>query len=603
MTPPEDMPGTDRSYSTMALWRVFRPYLLPHRARIAGAVVSLLMVAGALLTMGRGLAYLVDEGLGRQDPALLDRAVVGTAAIALLLAAGSYLRTTLVNQIGERVLADIRQALFAHLLTLSPGWYESARTGDVLARLTTDTAIVQTVMTSTVSMAARNVILLVGGLVMVVLSSPKMSLVVLVVVPLVVVPLIFLGRRLRRASRRAQDRLADVAVQAEETVTAIRTVQAFGRQQLMRTRFDAAVATSLDAALARTRLRGWMSGIIIFLVFGGISAILWIGGQDLLAGRISAGDLSSFVFYAFLVAASTGFLSELAGELQRAAGAAERIAQALQATAALPEPDRPATLQRGHATACSFAAVDFAYPAGMSRPAVSGVDLVVERGERVALVGPSGAGKSTLFHLLLRFYDPTAGTVRLGGQDLRDLALADIRGFIGLVPQDPALFSTSIRDNIAFGRPDAGEADIIAAARQAEAHGFITALERGYDTPVGEKGVRLSGGQRQRIAIARAILRDPALLLLDEATSALDARSEAAVQAALEALMKDRTSIVIAHRLATVIRADRIFLLDGGRIVATGTHEQLINESPLYRHLADLQFSTPQAGAQPAPLK
>ena len=603
MTPPEDMPGTDRSYSTMALWRVFRPYLLPHRARIAGAVVSLLMVAGALLTMGRGLAYLVDEGLGRQDPALLDRAVVGTAAIALLLAAGSYLRTTLVNQIGERVLADIRQALFAHLLTLSPGWYESARTGDVLARLTTDTAIVQTVMTSTVSMAARNVILLVGGRVMVVLSSPKMSLVVLVVVPLVVVPLIFLGRRLRRASRRAQDRLADVAVQAEETVTAIRTVQAFGRQQLMRTRFDAAVATSLDAALARTRLRGWMSGIIIFLVFGGISAILWIGGQDLLAGRISAGDLSSFVFYAFLVAASTGFLSELAGELQRAAGAAERIAQALQATAALPEPDRPATLQRGHATACSFAAVDFAYPAGMSRPAVSGVDLVVERGERVALVGPSGAGKSTLFHLLLRFYDPTAGTVRLGGQDLRDLALADIRGFIGLVPQDPALFSTSIRDNIAFGRPDAGEADIIAAARQAEAHGFITALEQGYDTPVGEKGVRLSGGQRQRIAIARAILRDPALLLLDEATSALDARSEAAVQAALEALMKDRTSIVIAHRLATVIRADRIFLLDGGRIVATGTHEQLINESPLYRHLADLQFSTPQAGAQPAPLK
>ena len=583
----------------MALWRVFRPYLRPHRARIAGAVVSLLMVAGALLTMGRGLAYLVDEGLGRQDPALLDRAVVDTAAIALLLAAGSYLRTTLVNRIGEHVLADVRKALFSHLLTLSPGWYESARTGDVLARLTTDTAIVQTVMTSTVSMAARNVILLVGGLVMVVLSSPKMSLVVLVVVPLVVVPLIFLGRRLRRASRQAQDRLADVAVQAEETVTAIRTVQAFGRQQLMRDSFDSAVAASLEAALARTRLRGWMSGIIIFLVFAGISAILWIGGQDLLAGRISPGDLSSFVFYAFLVAASTGFLSELAGELQRAAGAAERIAQALEATARLPEPARPAALPRGHATACSFEGVDFAYPAGMSRPAVSAVDLVVERGERVALVGPSGAGKSTLFHLLLRFYDPTAGTVRLGGQDLRDLALADIRDFIGLVPQDPALFSTSIRDNIAFGRPGASEADIVAAARQAEAHGFISALDQGYDTPVGEKGVRLSGGQRQRIAIARAILRDPGLLLLDEATSALDARSEAAVQAALEALMKGRTSIVIAHRLATVIRADRIFLLDGGRIAATGTHEQLITESPLYRHLADLQFAAPQTGTQP----
>jgi len=586
-----------------ALLRVFWPYLRPHRGRIIGAVVSLLMVAGALLTMGRGLAYLVDEGLGRQDPALLDRAVVGTALIALVLAAGSYLRTTLVNQIGEQVLADVRRAVFAHLMTLPPAWYETARTGDVLARITTDTAIVQTVMTSTISMAARNAILLVGGLVMVVLSSPKMSLVVLVVVPLVVVPLIILGRRLRRASRLAQDRLADVAVQAEETVASIRTVQAFARQQLMAARFDAAVGESLDAALARVRLRGWMSGIIIFLVFSGISAILWIGGQDLLAGRISAGDLSSFVFYAFLVAASTGFLSELAGELQRAAGAAERIAQTLQTTVRLPEPAAPRSLRHDHEIACAFESVDFAYPAGLARPAVSQVDLVVRRGERVALVGPSGAGKSTLFHLLLRFYDPGQGVVRLCGEDLRSLALADLRGHIGLVPQEPALFSTSVRDNIAFGRPEADEAEIIAAARQAEAHDFITELEHGYDTPVGEKGVRLSGGQRQRIAIARAILRDPGLLLLDEATSALDARSEAAVQAALERLMQDRTSIVIAHRLATVIRADRIVLMDNGQVSATGTHEQLINESALYRHLADLQFSTPQSGAQGAPLK
>ena len=602
MTSSPSRQPADRSFTTADLWRVFWPYLRPHRHRIVGAVISLLMVAGALLTMGRGLAYLVDEGLGRQDPALLDRAVAGTAVIALFLAAGSYLRTTLVNQIGESVLADIRQALFGHLMTLSPGWYETARTGDVLARITTDTAIVQTVMTSTISMAARNVILLCGGLVMVVLSSPKMSLVVLVVVPLVVVPLILLGRRLRQASRLSQDRLADVAVQAEETVTAIRTVQAFGRQDLMRQRFDTAVAASLEAALARVRLRGWMSGIIIFLVFGGVSAILWIGGQDLLAGRISPGDLSSFVFYAFLVAASTGFLSELAGELQRAAGAAERIAQALQARASLPVSAEPRSLPRDHETACSFDSVDFAYPAGSARPALSGVDLAVRRGERVALVGPSGAGKSTLFHLLLRFYDPGAGRVTLCGEDLRDLDPADIRGFIGLVSQDPVLFSTSVRDNIAFGRPDAGDDEIMAAARKAEAHDFIMALERGYDTPVGEKGVRLSGGQRQRIAIARAILRDPGLLLLDEATSALDARSEAAVQAALETLMKDRTSIVIAHRLATVIRADRIFLLDGGGIVATGTHEQLITESSLYRHLADLQFSTPHSGTQAAPL-
>ena len=597
------LPDGESAPSTAALLRVFWPYLRPHRGRIVGAAVALLMVAGALLTMGRGLAYLVDEGLGRQDPELLDRAVIGTALIAMVLAAGSYLRTTLVNQIGENVLADVRRAVFAHLMTLPPAWYETARTGDVLARITTDTAIVQTVMTSTISMAARNVILLVGGLVMVVLSSPKMSLVVLVVVPLVVVPLIILGRRLRRASRLAQDRLADVAVQAEETVASIRTVQAFARQQLMAERFNAAVGSSLDAALARVRLRGWMSGIIIFLVFSGISAILWIGGQDLLAGRISAGDLSSFVFYAFLVAASTGFLSELAGELQRAAGAAERIAQTLQTTVQLEEPAAPRALIRDHEMTVQFESVDFAYPAGLSRPAVSEVDLVVRRGERVALVGPSGAGKSTLFHLLLRFYDPGTGTVRLCGEDLRALCLTDIRGYIGLVPQEPALFSTTVRDNIGFGRPEAREAEIIAAARQAEADDFITELEQGYDTPVGEKGVRLSGGQRQRIAIARAILRDPGLLLLDEATSALDARSEAAVQAALERLMQDRTSIVIAHRLATVIRADRIFLMENGRVSATGTHEQLINESALYRHLADLQFSTPQSAVQGAPLK
>lgn len=590
------------SFTTGELLREFWPYFYPYRYRILGAVLALLMVAGSLLTMGRGLAYLVDEGLGRQDPGLLNRAVIGTAVIAVVLAAGSYLRTTLVNQIGESVLADVRRALFSHLMTLPPAWYESARTGDVLARITTDTAIVQTVMTSTLSMAARNVILLFGGLVMVVLSSPKMSLVVLVVVPLVVVPLILLGRRLRRASRLAQDRLADVAVQAEETVAAIRTVQAFGRQGMMADRFQAAVDDSLDAALTRVRLRGWMSGIIIFLVFSGISAILWIGGQDLLAGRISAGDLSSFVFYAFLVAASTGFLSELAGELQRAAGAAERIAQTLQTTDSLTEPASPLPLRRDAEIACRFEAVDFSYPAGMSRPAVSGVDLTVRRGERVALVGPSGAGKSTLFHLLLRFYDPSKGTVRLCGDDLRDLALPDIRQFIGLVPQEPALFSTSVRDNIGFGRPEASENEIMAAAAKAEAHEFISTLENGYDTAVGEKGVRLSGGQRQRIAIARAILRDPGLLLLDEATSALDARSEAAVQAALERLMQDRTSIVIAHRLATVIRADRIFLLDGGQITATGTHEQLINESALYRHLADLQFSAPQAGGQTSPL-
>ena len=589
---PEDA-SRNGGYSLRQLGRVFWPYFKPFRRQISGAVLALMLVAGALLVMGRGLAYLVDEGLSKQDPELLNRAVIATALIALCLAIGSYLRTTLVNQVGEQVLARIRSALFAHVLGLSPGWFESARTGDILARITTDTAIVQTVMTSTISMAVRNLILLVGGLVMLVLSSPKMSLVVLIVVPLVVAPMIVLGRRLRRASRLAQDRLADVAVQAEESVSAMRTVQAFARQGFVRAKFDGSVDDSLQAALSRVRLRGLMSGIVIFMVFGGISAILWVGGQDLLAGNISAGDLSSFVFYAFLVAASTGFLSDLAGELQRAAGAADRIAAMLQADETLPQPAVPRRIDPACDIACAFEDVDFAYPAAASRPAVSQIRFTVARGERVALVGPSGAGKSTLFHLLLRFYDPDQGRVIVGGQDLRETALNDLRGHIGIVSQDPALFSTTIRENILFGRPDAGETEMVAAAQQAEAHGFITELEGGYDTLVGEKGVRLSGGQRQRLAIARTILRDPGLLLLDEATSALDARSEAAVQAALDNLSRNRTTLVIAHRLATVVRADRILLIDNGQITATGTHEELIVDSPLYRHLADLQFTTP----------
>ena len=578
-------------YTSKQLFAVFWPHLKPHRGRIALALLALVLIASALLGMGRGLAYLVDEGLGKRDPVLLDRAVMATVLIAVVLAFGSYLRASMVNKIGEMVLADIRRVIFGHAITLSAGWFENARTGDVLSRITTDTSIVQTVMTSTLSMAARNFLLLVGGLVMVVLSSPKMSLVVLVVVPLVVVPLIFMGRRLKDASRLAQDRLAEVAVEAEETVSAIRTIQAFGRETYVTEHFDMAVEQALDAGLARVRLRGLLSGIVIFLVFTGIGVILWIGGQDLMGGRISAGDLSSFIFYAVLVASSTGFLSELAGDLQRAAGAAERIAQLLDTKANLPKSRSPQHISLRAAAACEFHGVDFAYPAALDQLAIADVDFNVVAGERVAIVGPSGAGKSTIFHLLLRFYDPLAGVVRVGGANLRDLSLTELREHIGLVPQESALFSSTLRENIAFGKPDADEATIIAAAKQAQAHDFIMAIDGGYNAFVGEKGVRLSGGQRQRIAIARAILRNPRLLLLDEATSALDAQSEAAVQNALENLMKDRTSLVIAHRLATVVRADRILLMDRGRLQAVGTHESLIVDSALYRTLAELQFS------------
>ena len=595
-TPDGTMPATmpTRGYTSRELLQAFWPYLRPHKGRIIVAILALTLVAVALLCMGRGLAYLVDEGLGKGDPALLNRAVLATALIAVVLAFGSFLRTTMVNKIGELVLADIRRAVFGHVMTLSTNWFENNRTGDVLARITTDTTVVQTVMTSTLSMAARNLLLLIGGVVMVVLSSAKMSLVVMVVVPLVVLPLIILGRRLRDSSRLAQDRLADVAVEAEETVNAIHTVQAFGRESHMRDKFNQAVTHSLDAGLARVKLRGVLSGILIFLVFSGISVILWIGGQDLMAGRISPGDLSSFIFYAFLVASSTGFLSELAGDLQRAAGAAERIAQVLATTDIMPQTATPRRFDLHNPVACQFENVNFAYPSARHRPAVADLDFTIAAGERVAIVGPSGAGKSTIFHLLLRFYDPLAGRISIAGADLRDVAIDELRGHIGLVPQDAALFSSTVRENIAFGRPDATEAMIIDAAQKAQADEFISALDGGYAALVGEKGVRLSGGQRQRIAIARAILRNPRLLLLDEATSALDAQSEAAVQHALENLMKNRTSLVIAHRLATVVQADRILLMDRGRIQAIGTHESLMAGSALYRTLAELQFSAPQ---------
>ena len=584
-----------RDYSSGDLLQAFWPYLRPHKWRLLVAVLALVLVALALLCMGRGLAYLVDEGLGKGDPDLLDRAVLATALIAVVLAFGSFLRTTMVNKIGELVLADIRRALFSHVMELSASWFENNRTGDVLARITTDTTVVQTVMTSTLSMAARNLLLLIGGVVMVVLSSPKMTLVVMVVVPIVVLPLIILGRRLRVTSRLAQDRLADVAVEAEETINAIHTVQAFGREQHMRVKFDHAVQESLDASLKRVKLRGVLSGILIFLMFSGISVILWIGGQDLMAGRISPGDLSSFIFYAFLVASSTGLLSELAGDLQRAAGAAERIAHLIETQAFMLQPATPQPLNLYSPVACQFDRVDFAYPSSEGRPVVADLDFTIAAGERVAIVGPSGAGKSTLFHLLLRFHDPISGRISVTGVDLRDLATADLRGHIGLVPQDAALFSSTVRENIAFGSPDASHDKIVNAAKKAQADEFISSLDGGYDALVGEKGVRLSGGQRQRIAIARAILRNPRLLLLDEATSALDAQSEAAVQNALENLMKNRTSLVIAHRLATVIQADRILLMDRGHIQAIGTHETLMVESALYRTLAELQFSMPKS--------
>lgn len=568
-----------------ALW----PWIRPYRLDLVKALGAIMLVAAALLSLGRGIGYLVDSGLSKGDSRLLDQAVLICIGITVMLALGSYLRTVLINKVAERIIADIRKSVFRHTIGLSTGWFEQARIGDVISTLTVDTTTIQTVVASSLSMAMRNILVLTGGVVMVLLTSPKLTLIVFAVIPVVIVPVVLIGRRLRRQSRLAQDALAEVSVEAEETLTAISTVQAFAQGKFMQGRFDAATETSHDAAIRRLRLRGQMSGIVILLVFSAISFILWVGGKDLLSGQMTAGDLSSFVFYAALVASSVGALSDMAGELQRAAGAAERIAVLLDEVSTITDPAEAKSLPQGP-LAVGFDQVGFSYPTRPDLPALTGINLDVRPSERVALVGPSGAGKSTMLGLILRLFDPVSGRVTIGGVDARQITIENLRGVMGLVPQETALFSGTIADNIRFGKPDADFGALREAAINANADGFIMDLPQGYDTPIGEKGVRLSGGQRQRIAIARALLRDPAILLLDEATSSLDAQSEQAVQHALTTLMQGRTTIVIAHRLATVLNADRIVVMNEGQIIDIGSHDELLTRCPLYHDLASLQL-------------
>lgn len=590
MQNPSKDTGASAPPAALSELAAFWPFIRPYRGRIAVAAVILVSVSFILLSLGRGLAWLVDKGLGSGNPVMLDRAVMVALSLALIVGLGSYLRILLVNQVAERVMADIRQAIYDHVLYLPTSWFEAARTGDILSRLNTDTAVVQTTLASTLSMAVRNIILLFGGLVLVVLASARMSLVVAVIVPIVVIPLIVLARRLRASSRLAQERLGSLSAEAEEGISAIRTVHAFAQENQMQNRFKDTLDAALEAALSRVQLRALLSGFVFFMMISGVTLILWVGGRDLLVGKISPGDLSAFVFYAFIVASSTGTLSELGGELQRAAGAADRIAQLLAQPLRRADPAHPKQLYSDGGVQIRFSEVEFAYNSRLSSPALRGINLTANSGQKLAIVGPSGAGKSTLFHLLLGFYEPQAGQILLNDFPLSQMRLSDIRSHIAIVPQDPVLFSASVAENIAFSRPDASRDEIIAAAGQAEADSFIAELSQGYETLVGEKGVRLSGGQRQRIAIARAILRNPDILLLDEATSALDSVSEAAVQNALGRLMQGRTSLVIAHRLSTIMDADVILLMDKGQIVATGTHESLIASSALYQQLAAQQF-------------
>jgi ATP-binding cassette, subfamily B, bacterial len=578
---------SSRNFSAL---RAIIPFVRPYRLQVAGAMVALVVASGTVLALGSGLRMLVDQGFADGNASLLDQALFVLFAVTLLMAGASYARFFLVSWIGERVVADIRSAVYAHIIRLDPGFFEVTRTGEVLSRLTTDTTLLQVVIGSSVSIALRNILMFVGGLTMLAITSPKLTALVLLVVPLVVVPIIGYGRRVRRLSREAQDRIADVSAFSEESLNALRTVQAYTHEKIESDKFDGFVEGAFKTAISRISARALLTAIVIVMVFGAVGTILWIGGHDVLDGTISAGDLSAFVFYAIVVAGSVGAISEVIGDLQRAAGAAERLMGLLETEPAIAAPANPVQMPQKHLGHVSFENVTFHYPARPDRSALTGFSLQVKPGETVALVGPSGAGKTTVFQLLLRFYDPANGVIKVDDVDIRTADPIAVRERIGLVAQDPVIFAANAWENIRYGRPDASDEDVRAAADAAHATEFLDRLPDGFDSFLGERGVRLSGGQRQRIAIARAILRNPSVLLLDEATSALDAESEQVVQKALETIMATRTTLVIAHRLATVLHADRIAVIDDGKLIAIGTHQELMESNPLYGRLARLQF-------------
>jgi ATP-binding cassette, subfamily B, bacterial len=566
------------------------PYVARYRLRVLAAFAALLTASLATLAVPIAVRRMIDFGFSAEKIGLIDSYFAVLIVVAAVLAGASALRYYLVTTLGERIVADLRSDVFAHLTSLSAAFFDQAKTGEMMSRLTADTTQIKSAVGASVSVALRNVVLFVGAAVMMVVTSPRLSAFVLAVIPIIVLPLVAFGRAVRRRSRAAQDTLADASAYAAELIGAVRILQAFTYENLARQRFAAAVERAFAAARTSTLARAVLTAVAIFLVFSSVVVVLWVGAQDVLAGRITPGRLGQFVLYAVFAAGALGELSQVWGEIAQAAGAAERLFEILAIRPAVQRPARPIALPEPARGEIAFKSVYFHYPNRQNAPVLDGVSFRVNPGERVAIVGPSGAGKSTVFHLLLRFYDPVSGAVTFDGVRLSDAEPTDIRRHIALVPQDPVVFATTVRDNIRFGRPEATVAEIERAADLALASEFIRRLPQGFDTPVGERGVMLSGGQRQRIAIARAVLRDAPLLLLDEATSSLDAESETLVQAALERLMQERTTLVIAHRLATVLSCDRILVMDHGRIVEQGTHEQLVAAGRLYARLAKLQF-------------